>query len=202
MKKSLARQFVLYFFRGLLLIAPIFATVYSILAIINWLDTMFGIPSKTFFGERLNLHILPGTGVIIFVLAVFIIGYYSSSYIFQWIVEFIEGLVMKNTLTRVIYTSIKDMMQAFVGDKKSFSNPVMFKMSTADECWRVGFITATQLAAFGLEDHVGVFMPQAYAFAGHLLLVPKENIKPIQHLPSADVMKFAVSGGVSYKDTI
>ena len=60
----------------------------------------------------------------------------------------------------------------------------------------IGFVTRESLDSFGLPGYVAVYVPQAYAFAGHLLLVPALQVEPIAG-ESADLMAFVVSGGVA-----
>jgi len=50
---------------------------------------------------------------------------------------------------------------------------------------------------FGLDDHVAVYVPQSYAFAGHLYMVKPDRIKPIEKLNGAEAMKFCISGGIA-----
>ena len=48
----------------------------------------------------------------------------------------------------------------------------------------------------GLLDHVAVYFPQSYNFAGNLLVFPKDQVRPLE-AESSDIMAFIVSGGVS-----
>jgi|GEM_PF-2795218 len=46
------------------------------------------------------------------------------------------------------------------------------------------------------NDTMAVYIPQSYNFAGNLIVVPKEQVMPID-IESGKVMTFIVSGGVS-----
>ena len=62
---------------------------------------------------------------------------------------------------------------------------------------QLGFITHTDLVELGIKnDKVAVYFPHSYAISGILLIVPTENIAPI-NASSAEMMKFIVSGGVT-----
>jgi len=66
----------------------------------------------------------------------------------------------------------------------------------AEDVWLVGFLTDEDLSGFKLgASYVAVYTPQAYNVAGQLFLVKRERVRPIEHLSSADVMKYAVTGG-------
>ncbi|MEG1573365.1 MAG: DUF502 domain-containing protein, partial [Bacteroidales bacterium] len=109
----------------------------------------------------------------------------------------LDSQIVKLPFIKLIYTSIKDLMSAFVGKKKKFTEAVMVKASKESDLYKLGFITQTDLAFLGLsEKMVAVYLPHSYAFSGNLWLVPAENITPVQ-ANAADVMKFIVSGGVA-----
>jgi uncharacterized membrane protein len=97
---------------------------------------------------------------------------------------------------KLIYSSIKDILAAFVGDKKTFNKPVLVTINKENQLYRIGFITQNDLSDLGLKEMVVVYFPQSYAVAGDHYVVPKESIKPL-NVPGPVAMKFIVSGGVS-----
>ena len=48
----------------------------------------------------------------------------------------------------------------------------------------------------GLSDHVAVYFPQSYNFAGNVLVVPRNKVRPVE-VDATLAMTFIVSGGVS-----
>jgi len=99
-------------------------------------------------------------------------------------------------LVKLLYSAAKDMIEAFAGDKKSFDKPVIATIAPGGAAKVVGFVTRDSLDNLGLEDHVAVYMPQSYNFAGNVLLFPKEAVTPLD-IESSQAMAFVVSGGVS-----
>ena len=98
---------------------------------------------------------------------------------------------------KLLYSSVKDMIDAFVGEQKSFNRPVVVSLS-ANGPKILGFLTNEDLTPFGLADHVAVYFPQSYNFAGNLFVFPKEQVTRLE-TESSQVMTFLVSGGVSGK---
>ncbi len=88
-------------------------------------------------------------------------------------------------------------MSAFVGGKKKFTEPVLVKMDSFGML-RIGFITRRNgIEEMGInKDQVVVYLPYSYGIMGTVIIVPKENVTPI-NLSSTEVMKFIVSGGVT-----
>lgn len=66
------------------------------------------------------------------------------------------------------------------GDKKFFDKPVFVTLAPGSGAKAPGFMTSQSLESFGLSDHVAVYLPQSYNFAGNLLPFPKDQVKPLE----------------------
>lgn len=181
--KTIAGRVLRYFFSGTLFIVPIVATAYFIFVSFQWLD------------NRLNLP-YPGLGFAIIIAFITLIGYLSTNYVFKTIGQWFDRGMNKIPLIKLIYSTVKDLLGAFVGDKKKFNKPVLVRINKENSLYQIGFITQDDLSELKLEDMVVVYFPHSYAFSGYHYFVPKENIKPL-NVPATVAMKFIVSGGVS-----
>jgi uncharacterized membrane protein len=99
-------------------------------------------------------------------------------------------------LIKLIYSSIKDLIGAFVGDKRKFNKPVLVTINKENNLHQIGFVTQEDLADLGLDDMVAVYFPHSYAFSGNHFLVSRSSVKPL-NISGPAAMKFIVSGGVS-----
>ncbi len=184
------RTILNYFLRGMLIVFPLGATIYLVSITINWVNSIF---NDLFFGW-FDWNI-PGLGILSGFIIISLIGFFFTRAFTKPIVRLFENLFSKTPLVSIIYTSLKDLTEAFVGDKKKFTKPVKIKFGEIGMT-RFGFITQTSLANLGLENEVAVYCPHSYNFSGNLYIVPKESVTPIKADP-ADFMKFIVSGGVT-----
>jgi uncharacterized membrane protein len=171
-----------YFFNGLLFLVPIVASVYIVYAVFVAVDGLLGIP-------------VPGAGFVITLLMITIIGFLASNFLTRWLFRLTEKIFERLPLVKILYTSIRDLIDAFVGDKKRFDKPVLVKVAGGG-AKILGFITRVDLAFLGQTDHVAVYFPQSYNFAGNLLICPAADVQPVE-ADSGDVMTFIVSGGVT-----
>lgn len=176
-------RFISYFFRGLLFVVPIALTIYIILLSITWLDGL--IPFK-----------LPGLGLLTILASITLIGYLASTLLAGPLFSILEDVLTRLPLISIIYSSLKDLISAFVGDKKKFNQPVLVTLNPEFIIQKPGFITQTDLSRLGLVDQVAVYLPHSYNFSGNLYIVPAKFVTPI-YASSTDIMKFIVSGGVS-----
>ena len=188
-----------YFLRGLLVTVPLAATLWIVVTVFLWMDGLV----KRIFGTQLVLS-LPNTdlqwsyglGALFTVVIITVIGILTSNVIVSWFMRRVDRVITHLPVVKQIYSSIKDMVEAFVSEEKKFDKPVLLAFAQNPEIEVIGFVTRQSLEEFGRPDKVAVYVPQSYNFAANLILVPHERVTPI-HLPAGDVMAFVVSGGVS-----
>lgn len=181
--EKIFRRILRYFFSGTLFIVPLVATVYFIFVSFRWLDS------------RLNLP-YPGLGVLIILFAITAFGYLTTNFAFRTAADWFDHLINKIPLVKLIYSGVKDLLGAFVGEKKKFNKPVLVRINKENNLYQLGFITQSDLTDLGLQDMVVVYFPHSYAFSGFHYFVPKDSVRPL-NIPGSVAMKFIVSGGVS-----
>jgi uncharacterized membrane protein len=175
-----------YFLRGLLVVLPIGATVWLLYTLITKADTLI----QQYF---VNLHI-PGIGILIIVLSITLVGMFATGFITRPLFELFDALMERAPGVKHVYSSVKDMTEAFVGDKRKFNEPVSVEVQ--DGIYRLGFITTQDLENINMPGHCGVYMPFSYAVSGQVWMVRKDKLKQLD-AEASDVMKFILSGGVS-----
>ena len=176
------------FFRGLLVTVPVAATVYILWVVFTALDGL--VDSEKWFGR-----VIPGIGVAVVLVAITAIGFITSTVLTRWVVTLMDRFFEKVPGAKIIYSAIKDLMEALVGEKKKFDRPVAVRiMEGGPEA--IGFITRENLPWADDPGKIAVYFPQSYNFAGQVLLFPKDRVRALEAEP-AEVMKFVVSGGVS-----
>jgi uncharacterized membrane protein len=107
----------------------------------------------------------------------------------------VDQLVLGVPFVRLVYRSLRDVLNVFVGQNQRFNRPVLVALTRESGPKVVGFVTREALEVFGLADHVAVYLPQAVNFSGNLILVPRELVTPLE-IPNAELMAFVVSGGL------
>ncbi|MFO7799049.1 DUF502 domain-containing protein [Rhodohalobacter sp.] len=178
-----------YFLRGLLFIFPLYATIFVIVFLVDWLDSAV---NPILFGW-LPVHI-PGLGLITSFIFIALLGFIISMALTRPLVNYFESILSRIPFIKIIYTAFKDFSEAFLGDKKKFNKPVI--VTFADGLDRIGFITERDLSILNIENRVAVYCPHSYNFSGNLFLVDPERVQ-ILKIDPANAMKFAVSAGVT-----
>jgi uncharacterized membrane protein len=177
------RKLIAYFLRGLVITAPVAVTLWVCWTLFQRIDGLLDLP-------------IPGAGFLVTLVAITLVGAVGSSLVTAGLVSVIESSIEKLPFVRLVYSSTRDLLNAFVGEKRRFDIPVTVTLVPGSGVKMIGFVTRESLDIFGIPGYVAVYVPQAYAFAGHLLLVPALQVEPLRG-ESADLMAFVVSGGVA-----
>jgi uncharacterized membrane protein len=199
MKKSFSyKKLLQYFLQGLLILAPLTITAYSIFWVVSSIDSL--LPIFTYTDDKGAVKVQNyGIGFIIIIAALIVIGYFSSFFITGRLVSFVDKILEKTPGIKYIYSTTRDFFEAFAGDNKKFTKNVLANVDDND-VWRFGFITREDMEEFDLKDYVTVYIPMAYSVAGNVYVIPKSRVKPITNISAAQTMKFAVSGGITDVD--
>ncbi len=179
------RTVIHYFFRGLIVLAPIAVTAGAIYWVFNTIDGIL----------RPYINI-PGAGFIIIVAFTVLVGWVSSFFLIGQLIRVFDEWLEKMPAIKFVYSSVRDFFEALTGSRKNFNRTVLVNVF-ADEVWIVGFLTDEDLKSFNLgAEYVSVYVPQAYNFAGQLYMVNRKRVRLIEQVSSGEAMKYAVTGGV------
>ena len=193
--RGLLKKILLYFFQGALVIVPIFITVLVLYKIIINVGSVI-----EYMNLSVNPIVDPFLGVLVVVAGFVLVGLLSGSFVFRPILSLLDELIERAPLIKTIYSSVKDLMSAFVGQKKRFNKPVLVRVNDHPIVEKLGFITNEDLSELGIgEGRIAVYLPMSYAFSGQVLIVDRSMVKTLP-VSSADLMKFIISGGVTEID--
>jgi len=176
--RTLTRSFA----QGLLVLAPVAITTWivwvTVTTLDRWLDTG-----------------IPGLGILIAAAGITLIGYLTGNVIGNKLVSWLEAGLQRVPLIRILYNSLRDLLGAFVGQKRKFDKPVAVEMNQHG-LKVLGFLTSERFDDPQLAGHVSVYLPESYNFAGNLIVVPRNRVHPLD-ADGAEFMAFIMSGGVT-----
>ena len=177
------RALINYFLRGLVVVAPLAFTAYVcwrlFVAIDSWLP-----------------FAVPGVGFVVAIVFFTLVGFLASTFLARGLFSIVESVLTRLPFVRLLYTSTKDLLNAFVGEQRRFDKPVMVTILPESGGRAIGFVTQDALEHLGLHGQVAVYFPLSYSVAGHMVLFPASRIEPLR-ADSAEVMAFIMSGGVT-----
>jgi uncharacterized membrane protein len=194
MRNQYIKKFLGFFIRGLLFVAPV---GFTILILYNAFDFVDSLVRIRFSLNSANQEVfIPGLGFFIVIAGTALIGFVFSRLLPQTIQNYIENGIGNLPLVKIFYSAFKDLISAFVGDKKKFKTAVLVTINKESNIKKLGFLTQSELDFLELPEFVMVYCPHSYAFSGEMFIVPREQVK-VLHISSSEAMKMIISGGVS-----
>ncbi|MEP7382305.1 MAG: DUF502 domain-containing protein [Gemmatimonadota bacterium] len=181
--QGVARRLLTYFLRGLVFLTPVGITAYICVVVFNTIDGWLGLP-------------IPGAGFAISLGLITLFGFLASSFITRSLISALDDLLERLPFVRLLYSSTRDLVNAFVGEKRRFDKPVMVELFPGGNALALGFVTQDALGQHGMEGYVSVYMPHSYNFSGQMYLFPVSAVSRVD-ANSSDMMAFIVSGGVT-----
>lgn len=192
---KLGKSLLNYLIKGLLVVVPvalsIFIVVWAVTTVDSWIDVNAVLGSDPVTGKTRDI---PGLGLLTVLGIILLAGVIVTNLVTEPVKAWFRRLMKKLPLFNFIYSSIKDLTEAFVGDEKKFTQPVLVEVEAGLK--KVGFLTQSDLNNLGLKDEMIVYFPFSYSFAGQIYVIHKDRIKPLK-MSAAEAMKLILSGGVS-----
>jgi uncharacterized membrane protein len=195
LKSQFVKNFIGHLVQGMLIITPTAITVFFVYKVVTSIASFFGFIHHIVH-PLLDPFIIIGAVVFI----IYVVGRISASFLFTPMYDRFEKDIEKVPLIRLVYSSVKDIMSAFVGSKRKFNKPVLVTIDRVNDVKQIGFITQDDLSTMSIgKEYTAVYIPFSYGLSGKLFIVNKKNIEPLDATAS-EAMKFAVSGGVTHVD--
>ena len=204
-KQKLLTALAQRFFQGVIVLAPIGVTIWVVVSLFNWVDNFLPNLLNFIFPQQFaevngQIPKVTGLGFLLAIGLVLLIGWLSSLFFVERLMSIFDKILERTPGIKIIYSSVKDFLEAFAGSKKKFDKPVLICID-AEDVWRIGFITQENCEHLGLKDHVTVYVPHSYAISGISFIIPLSKTRKLpKHINAAEAMKYAISGGVTNVD--
>jgi uncharacterized membrane protein len=183
-----------YFIKGLLIVIPLGAAFLLIFWAVRGIDNALNL-SALLTDSRGKPIYIPGLGIANVLVLILIAGILVTNVVTEPIKRWFNRWLNRLPLFKFLYSSIKDLTEAFVGEEKKFNEPVIVEVNEFG-LKKIGFMVQKDMAALNLPGEVAVYFPFSYSFAGQVVIIAADKVKPIDK-SAADMMKFVISGGVS-----
>ncbi|MES2826641.1 MAG: DUF502 domain-containing protein [Bacteroidota bacterium] len=192
----IGRALLNYLIKGLLIVLPvalsIFIVIWAVTTVDSWLNVNNILGVNPITGDSRNI---PGLGLVLVIALILAAGIFVTNFVTEPMYNWFQRILNRLPILKFIYSSIKDLTEAFVGDEKKFNTPVI--VNVEGDLKRIGFLTQSDLTAIGMPGESIVYFPFSYSFAGQVYVVKNEKIKLLD-MSAADAMKLVVSGGVTH----
>lgn len=181
--QGFTRRILGYFLRGLVFLTPVGITAYICVVVFRAIDGWLGLP-------------IPGAGFAVSLAVITLFGFLATSFLTRSLIAALDDLLERLPFVRLLYSSTRDLVNAFVGEKRRFDKPVVVDLFPGGNARALGFVTQEALHQLDMPGYVSVYMPHSYNFSGQMYLFPTTAVTRID-TNSSEMMAFIVSGGVT-----
>jgi len=191
--------------KGSLVVFPVLITIWVIWSLVRWIDAL---GQKALAPFLLDHLIFPGSGLIIVVVLLFIVGLLFQFNTINWFFNKVEKYLMKFPLVKTVYTAMKDLAGMFDNKNNKDQQVVLLDMQSSGMGYIVGMITNKTLPTAinttlnkdseSEKQLVAVYLPMSYMVGGYTILVDSDRVKVVDW-SFEEAMRFALTAGVSQK---
>lgn len=195
------RQFGRVFLRGLGAIVPVVITVYIVAWLATGAERLLGGVFQWLMPEG---WYFPGLGLLAGVGLVYAVGIIVRAYLVQRLTRFLERLVQKIPMVKIVYGAAKDLMQFLTAARSSDFNQVVTVEVGPDRYRLMGLITREDFsevpAGVGNSGEIAVYLPMSYQIGGYTVILPRERVTPVD-MPVDQALRFTLTAGMSLDRT-
>lgn len=188
-----------YFITGLLILVPLAITAWVLHAVISTMDQTLLLLPESWRPEALIGLKIPGFGVVLTVLIIFVTGLLTQNFIGNYVVAAWEGLLNRIPIVNSIYSSVKQVSDTlFSSSGNAFSKALLIQYPR-EGSWTIAFLTGKPSGNVSQhlgDDLISVYVPTTpNPTSGYFLMIPKKDA--IELDMSVDTaLKYVVSMGV------
>ncbi len=189
-------MFKKYLITGLLIWLPLAITIWVIRLIVTTMDGVF---PAWMIPDVIERQHIPGFGLIMAALLVFITGVLAANFIGERLVQWWELLLNRIPIVRSIYSSVKQVSDTILSPNgQAFRKAVLVEYPRKG-AWTIAFLTGVPgpgVAEHLPGDHVSVYVPTTpNPTSGFFLMLPKAEVYELEMSVDA-ALKYVVSMGV------
>jgi uncharacterized membrane protein len=189
-----------YFITGLLIWVPLVITLWVLNLIVSTMDsTLLLLPEslqpKTWLGFN-----IPGLGVVLTLLVLFLSGVFAANIIGQRLVHFGESVLARIPVVKTIYNSVKQVSDTLFSTQGQAFRKALLVHFPHTEAWTVAFLTGApsgEVAERLGGDCISVYVPTTpNPTSGYFLIVPRADVIELE-LSVDEALKYVISMGVA-----
>ena len=195
-KKTLIKR---YFITGLLIWVPLVITVWVLNLLVTTMDqTLLLLPPALRTERWLGMHI-PGLGVLLTLLIVFLTGLAAANFIGQRLVAFWEGVLARIPVVNSIYNGVKQVSDTLFSPSGQAFRKALLVQWPRDGMWTIAFLTGTpggDVIKHLPGDYLSIYVPTTpNPTGGYFVIVRRADVIELD-MSVDEALKYIISMGV------
>ena len=188
-----------YFITGLLVLVPLFITVWVISGLVGMMDQSLLLLPETWRPKaQLGLDI-PGMGAILTLLIIFFTGVIATNFFGKRLILVWEALLARVPVVKSIYASVKQVSDTLFSDSGNAFRQAVLVQFPRPGTWTIAFVTGKpggDVANHLSGDYLSVYVPTTpNPTGGYFLMLPRADVVELD-MSVDEALKYIISMGV------
>ncbi len=188
-----------YFITGVLVLVPLFITVWVISGLVGMMDqSLFLLPETWRPKAQLGLEI-PGMGAILTLLIIFVTGVIATNFFGKRMILVWEALLARVPVVKSIYASVKQVSDTLFSDSGNAFRQAVLVQFPRPGAWTIAFVTGKpggDVANHLSGDYLSVYVPTTpNPTGGYFLMLPRADVVELD-MSVDEALKYIISMGV------
>ena len=194
-----------YFITGLLVLVPLFITVWVLATLINMMDQSLLLLPAQWRPEAQFGHAIPGFGVLLTLAIIFVTGLIATNFFGKRLLAIWEGILTRVPVVKSIYSSVKQVSDTLFSDSGNAFRKALLVQFPREGSWTIAFQTGQpggDVANHLRGDFVSVYVPTTpNPTGGYFLMMPRADVIELNMSVDA-ALKYIISMGVVTPHTV
>ncbi len=188
-----------YFITGLLVLVPLFITVWVLTTLIGLMDQSLLLLPVEWRPEARFGRAIPGIGAVLTLLIIFVTGLIATNFFGRQLLVLWEGLLARVPVVKSIYSSVKQVSDTLFSDSGNAFRKALLVQFPREGSWTIAFQTGTpggDVANHLHGEYVSVYVPTTpNPTGGYFLMMPKADVIELD-MSVDEALKYIISMGV------
>ncbi len=189
-----------YFITGLLIWVPLVITLWVLDILISTMDQSLRLLPPEWRPEALFGYHIPGLGVILTLLVVFLTGLFTANMLGQRLVKLWEWLLSRIPVVKTIYSGVKQVSDTLFSGQGQAFRKVLLVQYPREGSWTIAFQTGRpggDVTNYLKGEYVSVYVPTTpNPTSGFFLMMPKSDVIELD-MSVDEALKYIISMGVA-----
>ncbi len=192
-----------YLITGLLIWIPLAITIWVLDLIVSTMDQSLLLLPPQYQPQVLLGYQIPGLGVLLTLVVVFVTGVLASNILGQRLLRFWEYLLGRIPVVKTIYNSVKQVSDTlFAPGGQAFSRALLVQYPR-EGSWTIAFLTGQpggDVANHLHGDYLSIYVPTTpNPTSGFFLMMPRSEVIELE-MSVDEALKYVISMGVVTPD--
>ena len=188
-----------YFITGLLVLVPLFITVWVLSSIIGIMDQSLFLLPESWRPKALLGHEIVGIGALLTVMIILFTGVIATNFFGKQLINLWEAMLSRVPFVKSIYASVKQVSDTLFSDSGNAFRHAVLVQFPRQGAWTIAFITGQpggDIVNHLQGDYVSVYVPTTpNPTGGYFLMMPRTDVVELE-MSVDEALKYIISMGV------